>query len=63
MKRRFSDIFEEAGPSQFRFKVRAGLDAGSRRRHEERLLGDSAKQDRPVLLVIYEIPIFLKRLP
>ncbi len=63
MKRWFSDIFEEAGPSQFRLKVRAGLDAGSYRRYEERLLGDSAKQDRPVLLVIDEIPIFLKRLP
>ncbi|MDE0697800.1 MAG: ATP-binding protein [Boseongicola sp.] len=62
MRRWFSDTFEEVGPSQFRLKVRAGLDAGSWRRYGERLLRDCANQDRPVLLVIDEVPIFLKRM-
>ena len=43
-------------------KFRAGLDAGSWRRHGDSLLRACAGLDRPVLLVIDELPIFLKRL-
>ena len=62
MRRWLSDTFEEISASQFRLKVRAGLDVGSWRRYGERLLGDCASLDRPVLLVIDEVPIFLKRM-
>ena len=62
MKRWFSDRVEEIGASRFRLKVRAGLDAGSWRRYGERLLHDCAAQEKPVLLVIDEMPILLKRM-
>ncbi len=62
MKRWFDDNVEEVSASEFRIKIRAGLDAGSWRRHGEQLLRDCAKHDQPVLLVIDELPIFLKRL-
>ena len=62
MKRWFSDRVEEIGASRFRLKVRAGLDAGSWRRYGERLLRDCAAQEKPVLLVIDEMPILLKRM-
>ncbi len=62
MKRWFSDRVEEIGGSRFRLKVRAGLDAGSWRRYGDRLLRDCAAQAKPVLLVIDEMPIFLKRM-
>ena len=42
--------------------MRAGLDAGSWRRYGERLLRDCAAQTKPVLLVIDELPILLKRM-
>ena len=53
---------EEISAHEFSVKVRAGLDAGTWRRHGERLLGHCAAHDAPVLLVIDELPIFLKRL-
>ncbi len=62
IRRWFTDRIEEVSASQFRLKVRAGLDAGSWRRYGERLLSDCAKQEKPVLLVIDEVPIFLKRM-
>ena len=62
MKRWFSDRVEEIGANRFRLKVRAGLDAGSWRRYGERLLRDCAAQAKPVLLVIDEMPILLKRM-
>ncbi len=62
MKRWIGDNIEELSASEFRVKVRAGLDAGSWRRHGEQLLRDCAAQDQPVLLVIDELPIFLKRM-
>ena len=61
MKRWTGDI-EEVSALDFRVKVRAGLDAGSWRRDGERLLKDCVEQDKPVLLVIDELPIFLKRM-
>ena len=62
VRRWFTDRIEEIGASQFRLRVRAGLDAGSWRRFGERLLRDCAKQEKPVLLVIDEVPIFLMRM-
>lgn len=61
-RRWFSDRVEEIGASRFRLKVRAGLDAGSWRRYGERLLHDCAAQEKPVLLVIDELPILLNRM-
>ena len=62
MQRWFSDKVEEVSALEFRVKIRAGLDAGSWRRHGEQLLRNCAAQDKPVLLVIDELPIFLKRM-
>ena len=62
MKRWVSDNIEEISAVDFGVKIRAGLDAGSWRRHGEQLLRDCAAQDKPVLLVIDELPIFLKRM-
>ena len=62
MGRRFRDSVEEVGAYDFRVKIRAELDAGSWRRYGEQLLRDCATQDKPVLLAIDELPIFLKRM-
>lgn len=53
---------EEIGARDFRVKIRAGLNAGTWRRHGEQLMQTCATHDQPVLLVIDELPIFLKRL-
>ena len=53
---------EEINALDFGVKIRAGLDAGSWRRHGERLLRDCAEYEKPILLVIDELPIFLKRM-
>ena len=60
MKRWLDDNIEEINAYEFRVKIRAGLDAGSWRRYGEQLLRDCAVQDKPALLVIDELPIFLK---
>ena len=57
-----TDNIEEINALEFRVKIRAGLDAGSWRRHGEQLLRNCAEYDKPVLLVIDELPIFLKRM-
>ena len=62
MKRWFDDNIEEINAYEFRVKIRAGLDAGSWRRYGEQLLRDCAVQDKPVLLVIDELPILLNRM-
>ena len=62
MKRWLGDNIEEINAYEFRVKIRAGLDAGSWRRYGEQLLRDCAAQDKPVLLVIDELPILLKRM-
>ena len=62
IRRWLGDRLEEVGAPQFRIKVRAGLDPGSWKRYGERLLRDCSGQDRPVLLAIDELPIFLSRL-
>ena len=58
----FNDTFEEMSASKFGLKFRAGLNSGNWRRLGERLLGEIANLDKPVLIVIDEMPIFLKRL-
>ena len=62
MQRWIGDKVEEISAYEFRVKIRAGLDAGSWRRYGEQLLRDCAAQDKPVLLVIDELPILLKRM-
>ena len=62
MSRWFSGRVEEISAADFRVKVRAGLNAGSWRHYGEQLLRDCAAQNQPVLLVIDELPIFLKHL-
>lgn len=53
---------EELGVSDVRLKVRAGLNAGNWRVHGERLLRGCAGHDKRVLLVIDELPMFLKQM-
>lgn len=62
MRRALSENVEEISAIDFSVKIRAGLDAGSWKRLGEQLLRDCAAHDRPVLLVIDELPIFLKRM-
>ena len=52
---------EEIGAHVFRVKFRTGLNAGNWLRHGEELLSHCAAHEQPVLLVIDELPIFLKR--
>ncbi|TVR66329.1 MAG: ATP-binding protein [Candidatus Competibacteraceae bacterium] len=62
MKRWIGDHIEEISALDFGVRIRAALDAANWRRHGETLLADCARFDRPVLLVIDELPIFLKRI-
>lgn len=62
LKHFFSERIEEISASEFSLKIRAGLNEGNWRRHGEDLFHACAKQDKPVLLVIDELPIFLKRM-
>ena len=62
MRRWFSEHVEEVSAVGFRVKIRTGLNAGSWRTFGEKLLGECAAHDKPVLLVLDELPIFLKRM-
>ena len=62
MQRWFTENVEEVGALDFRIKIRAGLNAGNWRRYGEQLIRDCAAHEQPVLLVIDELPIFLKRM-
>ena len=62
MQRWLGDNIEEISALEFAVKIRAGLNAGSWQRQGEQLLRICAAHDRPVLLVIDELPIFLKRM-
>ena len=62
IRRRFGDNVEELNASGYGMKFRAVLNAGNWRRHGEAIFRDCATHDKPVLLVIDELPIFLKRL-
>ena len=57
-----SENVEEIGALDFSVKIRGGLNDGNWQRHGEQLLHDCAAQDKRVLLVIDEVPIFLKRM-
>ncbi len=61
MQRWMGDRIEEVSAYDFRVRIRSGLDAANWRRHGEHLLHDCAHHDKPVLLVIDELPIFLNR--
>ena len=62
MRRWFSESVEEIAAHEFRVKIRAGLNEGSWRTFGERLFGECAAHDGPVMLVLDELPIFLKRM-
>lgn len=59
---RLSRRIKDVGPRQFRVSFRAELNEGNWRRFGEKLMRDCAEHDQPVLLVIDELPIFLKRM-
>jgi hypothetical protein len=61
MQRFFAENVEEISAQEFRLKIRAGLNAGSWQHYGDRLFRECA-DDKPVLLAIDELPIFLKRL-
>ena len=66
MGRWVKENVEEVGAGisaqDFRVKIRAGLNAGTWRRHGEQLLRECSTHDKQILLVIDELPIFLKRM-
>ena len=62
LKRIFSERIEEISAPEFSLKIRAALNEGNWRRHGDKLFGACASEDKPVLLVIDELPIFLKRM-
>ena len=62
MNRWLTERVEEISAAEFSVKIRAGLNAGSWRRHGGQLLRACTEQDKPVLLVLDELPIFLKRM-
>ena len=62
MRRWLGERVEELGALDFRVKLRAALNPGTWRRHGEQLIDKCANHDKKVLLVIDELPIFLKRM-
>lgn len=60
MKRFVRENVEEIGAPEFRVRFRAGL-SGRWRHYGAELIGTCAEFDRPVLLVIDELPVFLMR--
>ena len=65
MRRWFRDRFrsiDRISAKEFALHFRSELNPGTWRRHGERLISLCAKHDKPVLIVIDEMPIFLVRL-
>lgn len=62
MHRWFTGSIEEIGAYDFRLKVRAGLSEETWQQHGGTLLRFCADLAKPVLLVLDELPIFLKRM-
>ena len=62
MRRWLGERVEELGALDFRVKLQAGLNTGTWRRHGAQLIDKCANHDKKVLLVIDELPIFLKRM-
>ena len=61
MKRWLKESVEEVSAVEFRIRIRAGLGAGAWRRYGEQLFRACAAHEKPILLVIDELPIFLMR--
>ena len=61
MGRWIGENVEEISASEFRVKIGAGLSGGWQRCGKE-LIQSCAEHDRPVLLVVDELPIFLMRM-
>lgn len=59
---RIGKRIEELDVFNFRIKIRAEIDAGNWKRHGKNLLRDCVRNEKPILLVIDELPIFLKRM-
>ena len=57
-----AEKIDEISALSLRLKLRDGISAGSWRRHGERLIRACAAHDKPVLLAIDELPIFLSRM-
>lgn len=53
---------DEVDVLKFRLRFRAGIDSGNWKQVGRALLRDCAKNKKPVLIVIDELPIFLKRM-
>ena len=62
MQRWFTENVKEVRALDFRIKIRARLNAGNWRRSGEQLIRGCAAHEKRVLLVIDELPIFLKRI-
>ena len=62
MQRMLGDSVEELNTTAFGVKFRAVLNAGNWRRHGEAIFRDCMAANKPVLLVIDELPIFLTRM-
>ena len=62
LKRWFRNNVEEVGAPELRVRFRANLNAGNWRRHGKQLLHACADLEKPVLLAIDELPVFLKRM-
>ena len=62
MSRFIKEHVDEINAHEFGLKFRAGLGSGTWRRHGEELLHTCAAHNKPVFLVIDELPIFLKNL-
>ena len=62
MGRWADEKIENVTVSHFQIGVRAGLTEGSWRRHGQELLNQCARHEAPVLLVVDELPIFLKKM-
>lgn len=58
----FKNNVEEVNAFELGVKFRAGLNAGNWRHYGEQLIRDCAAHDKPILLVMDELPIFLKRM-
>lgn len=56
------DRIDEVAVSDLRVKLRAGVDAGNWRQKGDKVLAALADHDRPVVLAIDELPIFVNRM-
>ena len=56
------DTIEELGVSDFRVRLRASLDAGNWQRMGDQVFEALASSDRPVVLVMDELPILVNRI-